>query len=86
MRMKLFWKDNPVGVPRGEMHLKDVPAMVKKAFSPPSGDNAREFEAEINAWLSERPGIRIADIKQSAGGGTYSPAVWLITVWYEDGE
>src|SRR5215831_10135410 len=36
-----------------------------------NGDkNARAFEEEINAWLSEHPCIKIVDIKQSSSGGS----------------
>jgi len=59
MKVKLFWKNAPVG----------------------NGDkNARAFEDEINAWLSESPGIKIVDIRQSSSGGSFGSSLW--SVWY----
>ncbi len=45
--------------------------------------NARAFEDEINAWLSEHPRITIIDIRQSTSGETFGS--WFVSVWYEDG-
>ena len=45
--------------------------------------NARAFEDEINAWLSEHPRITIIDIRQSSSGETFGS--WFVSVWYEDG-
>ena len=50
-----------------------------------SGGNPQEFEAEINAWLQQHPGIRVVDIKQSASAGTFTGSLWLLSVWYEEG-
>jgi hypothetical protein len=47
--------------------------------------NARAFEDEINAWLSENPGIKIVDIKQSSSGGSFGSSLWFVSVWYEEG-
>ena len=66
MKVKLFWKLNPLG-PRAQ-------------FEP-----ARVLEAEINTWLSENPRIKVVDLKQSASGGSLSPNLWFISVWYEEG-
>jgi len=44
------------------------------------------LENEINAWLQGHPNIKIADIRQSASGGSWGPMVWLISVWYEEGD
>lgn len=66
MKVKLFWKNHPLG-PRAQ-------------FEP-----ARDLEAEINIWLSENPRIKVVDLKQSASGGSFSPSLWLISVWYEEG-
>jgi hypothetical protein len=49
-----------------------------------NGDkNIRPFEDEINAWLSERPRIKIIDIRQSSSGETFGS--WFVSVWYEEG-
>ncbi len=74
VRMKLFWISQPTGSPTKGLRL-----------NPGTGENAREFEAEVDAWLQEHPGIRIMDIKQSACGGGFGPALWCITIWYEEG-
>ena len=61
MKVKLFWKNAPVG----------------------NGDkNARAFEDEINAWLSESPRIKIVDIRQSSSGGSFGSSLWFVSVWY----
>jgi hypothetical protein len=50
-----------------------------------NGDkNARAFEEEINAWLSEHPRIEIVDIKQSSSGGSFGSSLWFVSVWYEE--
>jgi hypothetical protein len=64
MKVKLFWKNAPVGW--GD----------KKAIA---------FEEEINAWLGEKPGIRIVDIRQSSSGGSFGASLWFVSVWYEEG-
>lgn len=43
-----------------------------------------ELENEIDAWLTQNPKLKIINIKQSAGGGSWSPSQWLISVWYEE--
>jgi hypothetical protein len=71
MKVKLFWKKNPVKFGR---------------FGPPFGsnDNTGPLEDEINAWLKEHPHIKITDIRQSATGGSWGPMLWSISVWYEE--
>jgi hypothetical protein len=44
----------------------------------------QELEVEIDTWLSQNPTMKVVDIKQSAGGGYWSPSHWLISVWYEE--
>ena len=44
----------------------------------------QDLEDEINVWLSQNPRIKVVDIKQSAGGGSWSPSHWVISVWYEE--
>jgi len=68
MKVKLFWKKNPVINAWGQ-----------------STDNAIVLEGEINAWLREHPHIKIADIRQSATGGSWGPMLWMISLWYEEG-
>lgn len=43
-----------------------------------------EFEAEINEWLTNNPGIQIRHIQQSAGAGSMGPFLFCVTVWYDD--
>ena len=43
-----------------------------------------EFEAEINEWLQDNPGVEIRHIQQSAGAGSMGPFLFFITVWYEE--
>jgi len=71
MRVKLFWKNEP---------------MKPGAFlGKPTAKNAQDFEADINAWLQNNAKIKIVDIKQSASGGSLAGSLWLISVWYEEG-
>ena len=44
-------------------------------------ENVLVFEDEINAWLSERPRIKIIDIRQSSNGDGFGS--WFVSVWYE---
>lgn len=69
MKVKLFWKNNPLG-PR-------------RLFTY-SHENARSLEDEINAWLREHPSIKVVEIKQSASGGSLEPSFWVFSVWYEE--
>jgi len=43
------------------------------------------LEDIINVWLAENPRIKVVDIRQSSSGGSWAPAQWLISVWYEQG-
>ncbi len=72
MRVKLFWKNEP---------MKPATWFLGSGRT---GQNARNFEAEINAWLQQNPGIRVVDIKQSASGGSFADSLWLISVWYQE--
>ncbi len=45
--------------------------------------SARALEVQINAWLTENPQIKIADIKQSSSSGM-GETLWFISVWYEE--
>ncbi|MGC8666875.1 MAG: hypothetical protein ACP5VE_02000 [Chthonomonadales bacterium] len=72
MLVKLFWKNEPM-----------KPGLFF-GFGL-TGKNAHGFEAEINAWLRNNPGIKVVDIKQSASGGSLAGSLWLISVWYEEG-
>lgn len=70
MSVSLFWQSNPV------VHL---------LFSGKSEKNARAFEDQINAWLSENPRIRIVYVRQSAYYTSLGTSLWMISVWYEEG-
>jgi hypothetical protein len=43
------------------------------------------LENQVNAWLAENPGIRIAHVEQSSNGGSLDSSKIMISVWYEDG-
>ena len=53
-------------------------------FKGQSFGNAEELESEINAWLQQNPKTKIADIRQSASGGSFAESLWLISIWYEE--
>ncbi|MCA9070903.1 MAG: hypothetical protein KDA84_18365 [Planctomycetaceae bacterium] len=46
--------------------------------------NERQFEDEINQWLSENKGVEIVRVEQSASGGSFGPSLWMISIWYEE--
>ena len=72
MQVKLFWVLSP---------------MRNMGFVPrDNGGNAMGYEKEINEWLAEHPDIKISHIEQSASGGSFGPALWLISVWYTRGD
>ena len=68
MKVKLFWVRSPDS---------------DKGFvtTHRRGDNAMAFEAQVNEWLAKNPNIEIAHIKQSACGGSWQAALWLVSVW-----
>jgi hypothetical protein len=70
MRVKLFWKYNPLG-PRGWFSF--------------TGGHAQALEDEINTWLRNQPGIKVVEIKQSASDSSSGQGLWLISVCYEEG-
>jgi len=72
VQVKLFWINAP---------LRDKGLVVHDRAG-----NAAEFEASINAWLSKNPGVQIKHVEQSACGGSLGPALWLVSVWYSQGE
>ena len=74
MKVKLFWKMNPAR------------AAVPFVFFFGAKDRVDFPEDEINAWLREHPSIKIAEIRQSATGGSWGPMLWSISVWYEEGD
>ena len=43
------------------------------------------LEDEVNAWLADHPGIRIAHITQSSNGGSFDTSKVFLSVWYDDG-
>lgn len=74
MKVKLFWKMNPV----------KLGPLVGQLYE--SNEDTSSLEDEINFWLREHPHIKIADIRQSATGGSFGPMLWSISVWYEEGD
>jgi hypothetical protein len=72
MRVKLFWKNEPMKPAAGVLGLHLT------------GGNATEFESEINSWLAANPRVTVVEIHQSASGGSYAHSLWLISVWYEE--
>jgi hypothetical protein len=70
MRVKLFWKYNPLGPSGWFSH---------------TGRNAQALEDEINEWLRNQPAVKVVEIKQSATDSSTGQALWLISVWYEEG-
>jgi len=76
MKVKLFWKKNPV----------KFGSLAQQLFGGYNKIDTSSWEDEINAWLREHPHIKIADIKQSATGGSWGPMLWSISVWYEEGD
>jgi len=46
--------------------------------------NERMFEDEINRWLSENKGVEIVRVEQSSSGGSFSPSLWMISIWYDE--
>ena len=41
------------------------------------------LENEIQEWLSQKPNIKIHDIKQSMAGGSYAPCKVIVSIFYE---
>ncbi|MGN7726058.1 hypothetical protein ACTJIL_09610 [Luteimonas sp. 22616] len=68
MQVKLFWIQAP---------MRD-----KGFVARDSGGNGVEFEKKVNEWLVQNSDCEIHHIKQSACGGSFGPALWLISVWY----
>lgn len=68
MEVKLFWVRSPSGPQTFKGH--------------PTGGNTTEFEQQINKWLVENPNIDIAHVEQSACGGSWAAALWLVSVWF----
>lgn len=71
MKVKLFWVRSPD---------RDKGSVTTNH----RGDNALAFEAQVNEWLAQHPNIEIAQIKQSACGGSWGAALWLVSVWYSE--
>jgi hypothetical protein len=46
------------------------------------GQNQHNFEHEINEWLHQNKGAEIVRVEQCASGGSFSPSLWMISVWY----
>jgi hypothetical protein len=52
--------------------------------SRPRVKNAAEIESAMNEWLASRPGIRIAQVQQTASPG-FGLVFLYLTVWYDEG-
>lgn len=48
------------------------------------GQNQRDLENEVNAWLEQNASIEVREIKQSSNGGSFSPSLLCFSVWYVD--
>jgi hypothetical protein len=73
MRVKLFWKNDP---------LKQFLWAKEKGWF--FRESPQALEEEINVWLAENPRIKVIEIEQSASGGSFASSLWLISVWYEE--
>ena len=64
------------------MKVKIFTMMNKKNKVEPANSG---YEAEINQWLQENPGIEIRHTQQSVSSGGFSgPFLFCVTVWYEE--
>ena len=55
------------------------------SLSNPPGRHGRKrenLEHEINQWLDQNKGAEIVRVEQSASGGSFSPSLWMISIWY----
>ncbi len=46
------------------------------------GQNQQKLEDEINQWLHQNNGVEIVRVEQSASGGSFSPSLWMVSIWY----
>ena len=46
------------------------------------GQNQENLEHEINQWLDQNKEAEIVRVEQSASGGSFSPTLWMISIWY----
>jgi hypothetical protein len=46
--------------------------------------NQQNFEDKINQWLSQKKGVEVVRIEQSASGGSFNPHLWMISIWYNE--
>jgi len=46
------------------------------------GQNRQDLEDEINHWLHQNKEAEIVRVEQSASGGSFSPALCMVSVWY----
>lgn len=56
----------------------------KKPFFENTKDFGFGVERDINNWLAANPGIKIREIRQSAGGGSFEPTTTMVSIWYEN--
>lgn len=43
-----------------------------------------DLEKDVNAWMEQKPSIRIIDVRQSSNGGSMANTKVFISVWYEE--
>ena len=48
------------------------------------GQNQQILEDQINQWLSQNKGVDVVSVEQSSSGGSFSPPLWMISVWYNE--
>jgi hypothetical protein len=42
------------------------------------------LQDEINTWLTQKPNIKVVDIKQTSSGGSFSFSSVCISLWYQE--
>ncbi len=74
MRVKIFSMNDPMG------------KRSRGLFKSGKGQNQQILEDQINQWLSQNKGVEIVRVDQSSSGGSFSPSLWMISVWYNENE
>lgn len=77
MRVKIFSMNDPMGK-RSRSRGWRQPTEKRQ--------NQEILEDEINQWLSQNKGVEVVRVEQSSSGGSFSPSLWMISVWYEESE
>ncbi len=74
MRVKIFSMNDPMG------------KRSRGLFKSGKRQNQQILEDQINQWLSQNKGVEIVRVEQSSSGGSFSPSLWMISVWYTENE